>query len=364
MIKSIIINNYLLKLFLQTVVNMSFGFFCLGFILNLFEEINFFKDYDVSIGIPIILSALIIPSLLYKMFPFVILLSGIWFFLKIKKTDEVIAMKISGLSSMSIIIVPAFISIILGIVFVTTVNPVTSFLAKKYESTKGSYYEKNQDYLATVTINGIWIKERTLNNRYIVKATNLENQKLLGLSIYEFDLNGDFLKRIEAESANIKTLNWKIYNAKVIDDSGKILAENINNLTYKSMYDIKKIKSLYSNLDTVSFWSLENEIKLLEIRGYSTREMRAKLQRSIAFPFFLLSMLLLSGVFTLGMNFKENNWTYVFIAIIISVLVFYFNDFSAALGKTDKLPMEIAVWMPIVIIFLFSTVGLIHANQK
>ena len=75
-------------------------------------------------------------------------------------------------------------------------------------------------------------------------------------------------------------------------------------------------------------------------------------------------MILLSGVFTLGMRFKEDNWTYIFIAIITSILIFYFNDFSAALGKTDKLPIEVSVWMPIVIIFVFGAVGMIHANQK
>ena len=127
---------------------------------------------------------------------------------------------------------------------------------------------------------------------------------------------------------------------------------------------MKKIRSLYSNIDTISFWDLENEIQLLEKRGYSTREMRTKLQRSLAFPFFLLSMVLLSGVFTLGNQNKDNNFRYIFIAIISSVLIFYFNDFSAALGKTDKLPLEISVWMPIVIIFIFGSVGLIHANQK
>tara|TARA_Y100000590_G_C15567248_1_gene957149 strand:- start:960 stop:1187 length:228 start_codon:yes stop_codon:yes gene_type:complete len=75
-------------------------------------------------------------------------------------------------------------------------------------------------------------------------------------------------------------------------------------------------------------------------------------------------MILLSGVCTLGTQIKESNWRYVFIAIISCVLIHYFNDFSAALGKTNKLPIEISVWMPIVIIFIFSSVGLIHANQK
>lgn len=130
------------------------------------------------------------------------------------------------------------------------------------------------------------------------------------------------------------------------------------------MYDIKKIRSLYSNLDTISFWDIDKEIKLLEERGYSTMEMEAKLHRSFSFPFFLLSMLLLSSFFTLGTKFSENNWTYVFVAIFASVLIFFFNDFSAVLGKTEKLPVNIAVWMPIAIIFIFSMVGIIHANQK
>ncbi len=82
MIKSFIINKYLSKEFLKVVINMSLGFLCLGFFLNLFEEINFFKDYDIGIKLPLILSMLFVPSLFYNMFPFVILLSGILVFFK------------------------------------------------------------------------------------------------------------------------------------------------------------------------------------------------------------------------------------------------------------------------------------------
>ena len=363
MIRSFVINNYLAREFLKITINMSLVFFALGFIVNLFEEINFFKDFDVGIEVPIILSALYVPNLLYNALPFVILLSGIWFFQKIKKTDEIIAMKVSGMSNFSVIMVPSIISIILGVFVVTSINPITSVLVKKYETIRGSY-EKEQNYLAAITVNGIWIKEKNFGKNYIIRSQNLDNQSLINLTIYEFDYNNNFLKRIEAKSADISSLNWKLYDAKVIDKDGKIVSENIDNLSYQSMYDIKKIKSLYSNLDTISFWNLEKEIELLEERGYSTGEMRSKFQRSLAFPFFLLSMILLSGVFTLGMRLKENNWTYIFTAIITSVLIFYFNDFSAALGKTGKLPIEVAVWMPITIIFIFGAVGLIHANQK
>ena len=363
MIRSFLINKYLGKEFIKVVINTSLVFFALGFIMNLFEEINFFKDLDIKIDIPIILSLLFTPSLLHNFFPFVILLSGIWFFLKIKKTDELTAINISGMSNLSIILVPGFLSIVLGIFFITAINPVTSILLKKYETIKGSY-EDDQEYLAAITINGIWIKEKNLQKNTIIRSLNLENENLMEVTIYEFDKNNNFVRRIEAESANISSLKWSLKNAKIINADGIVSSENTENISYISMYDIKKIKSLYSNLETISFWDLENEIKLLEQRGYSTKEMEAKLHRSLSFPFFLLSMLLLSSFFTLGTKFSENNWTYVFITIISSVLIFFFNDFSAVLGKTDKLPIEVSVWMPIAIIFIFSAVGIIHANQK
>ena len=186
----------------------------------------------------------------------------------------------------------------------------------------------------------------------------------MDVTIYEFDQNNNFTKRIEATSANISSVKWILNNVTIIDVSGTVLSKNIENISYISIYDIDKIKSLYSNLDTISFWKIENEIKLLEERGYSTKEMQVKLHRSFAFPFFLLSMVLLSSVFTLGTRYKDNNWGYVFITIISSVLIFFFNDFSAALGKTEKLPIEVSVWMPVTIIFIFSTIGIIHANQK
>ena len=363
MIRSILINKYLSKEFIKVIINTSFIFFAMAFIMNLFEEINFFKDIEVSIKVPIILSLLFTPSLIHNFFPFIILLSGIWFFLKIKKSDELTAINISGMSNLSVIVVPSIVSILIGIFLVTSINPITSLLVKKYETIKGQY-EMDQEYLAAITENGIWIKEKNLRRNNIVRAISLENENLTEVSIYEFDKNNDFIRRIEAESANISSLRWSLKNVSIMNTDGVISDIKEKNISYISMYDIKKIKSLYSNLDTISFWDLSNEIELLDLRGYSTKEIEARLHRSFSFPFFLLSMLLLSSFFTLGTKFSENNWTYVFVAIISSIVVFFFNDFSAALSKTEKLPIEVSVWMPIAIIFIFSFVGIIHANQK
>ncbi len=363
MIRSLIINRYLAKEFFKVIVNMVLLFFCFGVVMNIFEEINFFKDIEIGIHIPILLSTLVVPSLLYNMFPFIILLSAIWFFLKIKKTDEVTALMVSGMSNLSVMIVPCILVICIGVFFITAINPVTSVLVKKYETIKGSY-EEDKDYLAAITENGIWIKERDSKKNNIIRSEYLEDSSLFNLTIYEFDNDNNFVRRIEAKSADISSLKWILKDIKIIDAEGKILSENLKNLSFQSLYDLNKIKTLYRNLDTISFWSIDNQIRLLEERGYSTKEMETKLHRSLSFPFFLLAMVLLAGVFTLGLKFKENNSTYIFIAILSCVFIYFFNDFSAALGRTEKLSVEIAVWMPILIIFIFSSVGVIYANQK
>ena len=59
---------------------------------------------------------------------------------------------------------------------------------------KGSY-ELDQDYLAAITVNGIWIKEKNNEKNNIIKASKLENEKLINVTIYEFDNNFNFLKR-------------------------------------------------------------------------------------------------------------------------------------------------------------------------
>ena len=363
MIRSFVINKYLSREFTKIVIITILIFFCLGLIMNLFEEINFFKDINIGIYIPILLTSLKVPSLLSDMLPFIILISGIWFFLKIKKSDEITAMKVSGMSNVSVILIPSVISILIGIFFVTMISPMTSISLKKYETMKGNY-ERDKDYLAAITKNGIWIKEKNNNKNNIIRASNLNNENLMNLTIYEFDQDYNFSKRIEADYANIRSQKWLLKNVNILDQDGNLLSKNLDQVVYKSLYDLDKIKSLYSNLNTISFWKIGSEIKLLEERGYSTKEMETKLHKSLSFPFFLLAMAILSGVFTLGTSFKENNLTYIFITIVSCILVYFFNDFSAALGKTERLSIEIAVWMPVLIIFIFNVVGMIYANQK
>jgi lipopolysaccharide export system permease protein len=260
--KHFVINKYLAREFFKITLIVTLIFFSLGFLMNLFEEINFFKNFNIGLSTPLTLALLFTPNLLYSFFPFVILISGMWFFLKIKKTDELTAINISGKSNFSIILIPSFLSVILGIFFITSVNPISSFMIKKYETIKGAY-EEDLNYLAAITENGIWIREKDSTKNSIIRAAKLYGNYLEEVTIYEFDKDNDFIRRVEAETADITSLKWNLKNVIIFRNDGAFSSGNIENISYVSLYNIEKIKTLFSNLDTISFWSINKEIELL-----------------------------------------------------------------------------------------------------
>ena len=89
-----IILNYLLINFLKKFFIMILIFYCFGVILNLFEEIEFFKNIDVSIFMPLILTSIFIPSMIIQILPFIIFISSMWFMLSIRNNKDLLTLKV------------------------------------------------------------------------------------------------------------------------------------------------------------------------------------------------------------------------------------------------------------------------------
>ena len=52
------------------------------------------------------------------------------------------------------------------------------------------------------------------------------------------------------------------------------------------------------------------------------------------------------------------------IAVLTVAVIYYMKDLSVALGKSDRISTEISVWVPIVIIGLINSIGLLQINEK
>ena len=363
MFKYNIFKKYFFIEYSKTVLNISFIALALGIIINLFEEINFFKDHAVGFLLPLKLTFLKVPAMVYRLFPFIFLIASIVLFLKFIQSEEIIALKIAGISNFRIIIFPALISLIFGFFIVTGINTVTSKLTHKYLDIKNKYTQDN-DYLAALTENGIWIKDKIDGNTNIIRAKRLSKNSLLNVSIYRFDENNEPQSRIETRNADVTTGKWKLFDANIYYGDNNNISNYFTEYSFVSNFDINGINNIFSNLDAVSFWELNKLKENYKFLGYSTKEVESEFQRSLSFPIFLMSMTLLAGAVVMNVKYRGNYFAYIIISIILSVIIFYLNDFSKALGETEQISLIMSVWTPVFIVLIISSIGMIYVNEK
>jgi lipopolysaccharide export system permease protein len=297
------------------------------------------------------------------MLPFILFLSSMWALIKLKNNRDLLSLRTFGISNGKFVFLFSSIAFIIGLITLVAVNPITSTVVKYYEDIKGSY-DLDKSHLASITGNGIWIKEKIGKNINIIKSTELKGNFLIDLSIYKFDENYLLVERTEAKQANIQDTMWLIEDGYTIQFQDENIKNDFKNLIFYSNFNKEKLNSIYSNLDTISFYKLMLESKKLVDRGYSSKLLKEKKHFYLSLPFFLVLMVLLSGIFTLNSNDRRQNVYYVFLSIITCVVIFYFKNFSIALGATESMPLALSVWSPVIILSLFCLVGIIQINEK
>ena len=359
-----IIFNYLLKNFLQTVFIWILIFYCFGVILNLFEEIEFFKNIDVSILKPLVLTSIYIPSLMIQLLPFIIFIASMIFMIKIRNSKDLLTLKVFGYSNIKIFFLLASTSFFLGWLILLIINPVTSSMAKYYEETK-SNYARDIDHLMTFNKNGLWIKENLEEGKRIITAKKPEGKNLINLTIFHLDSKYNLVEKIVSKKANIESNNWKLEDVSIFKPENGILeTKSIPEYQLNSIYNYEKITTLFRNFDTMSFLELSLNYSNLVDNGYNREFLNQSLHSMLSLPFFLFLMTGIASILTMNTFKRSDNFKFIIIGLVVTVLVFYFKDLSLALGQTDRIPLILAVWAPILALGFFTFIGILQINEK
>ena len=359
-----ILFRYLINGFLKNFSKVILFFFCFGIILNLFEEIEFFKTLNVSIFVPLLLTVLFVPSILVQLLPFIIFITSMKFIMDIRNNKDLLNIKVIGFSNLKIFFILAFTSFFIGWIVLFFINPISSSMSQYYDKTK-SRYSKDIDHLVSFNKNGLWIKENLSKGQRIISAEKREGKELKNLIIYNFDETYTLKEKIFATSANIEENNWILKELRVLNvDSQTTEEAYLDNFTMQSMYTYEKIVNLFKDFDTISFVDLITNYEGLIEKGYNKIFLNQSLHAMLSMPFFLFIVTALASILIMN-TLKEANRTKIIIFGIFScVIIYYLNHLSIALGQTNRIPITLAYWIPIIVIGLFSCVGILQINEK
>ena len=264
----------------------------LVFILNTLTELDFFKELDVDTYYPLYLSLLNSSALIFEMFPFIFLLSTQLFFINFFNNNEIHIFKYSGLKNIDLIKIISIITFILGLLIVFLFYNLSSNLKNFYLELK-SNYTSDDKYLAVITNNGLWIKDKNQEKILIINSSKIEPNFLINAFISEFDKDFNIIRNIKSDKINIKNGEWQIYDANVYIEN---TVTNHKLLKINSNFNYKRIQSLFSNLSSLSILELFELKENYRLLGYSTVEVDIQINKLASYPFYFLLMTIFSSI--------------------------------------------------------------------
>ena len=298
-----IYQQYLIKSLLKNIFLISCLFLILSFLLNIIEEIRFFKNLDLGISYSFLLTFLNVPSILYEIFPFIFLISTQMFFFNLFEKEEIIVLKKHGLDNLVLVKILIITSLVCGILIVSLFYTISAQMKHSYLSFKNKFTD-DKKYLAVVNENGLWIKDEVDNSINIINAEIFENDTLKKLTITQMDKDFNIVKTIIGKSANIQKNTWKIKNVEVHEEGKSKVSHD--QILFKTNFNKEKLNNIFSNLTSLTFFELLSMSKDYNQLGYSTLEINSHLHKLYSFPIYLMIMSLVGGILMLNIKYNKS----------------------------------------------------------
>ena len=352
--------KFLINGFIKSFLNVFFIMIGLVLILNILKEIEFFSNKEVNSFYPIYLSFMNSPSIVFEMFPFIFLIATQFFFLKLFDNDEINIFKYSGLKNIKIINILSLISFFIGLLIITLFYSFSSNLQHYYLQIKNKFSDEKV-YLAVINKNGLWIKDVVDNKTNIINSSKIDNNFLSNTFITTFDQKFNLIRSLKSDKIDIKDNEWLIYDVTVFENN---VSKKIDIIKFKSNFNQIKIESLFSNLSSLSL------LKLIDLRqnykslNYSTVEVDMQIYKVATYPLFLAIMTILSSIIMLSTKKSDSKIIKIVIGLFLSVIIYYINNFFSVMGSTEKLPLLVSIWTPIIFLCLINLTLLININEK
>ena len=352
--------KFLSKIFINSFFYVSLIMFSLIFLLNLLNELDFFKNINVDNSFPVFLSLLNSPSFIFEMFPFIFLISTQLFFITLFNDNQLSIFKYSGLKNSKILWIISLVSFFLGLLIITIFYSFSSSLKNFYLDLKTNY-TKDGKYLAVITKNGLWIKDVIDDRILIINAVKVDQNFLIDAYISEFNEEFRIKKNIVSPRIDISNKDWIIYDADVFDKNKK---QKIQSLKLKTNFDYFLIQNLFSNLSSLSILELLELRKNFKSLNYSIIEIDIQLLKLLSFPIYLVLMTVLSSIIMLSTKELKSSILKISFGLFLSVVIYYLFNFFNVLGKTEKINLFSSILMPLILLTFINLITIRRFNEK
>jgi LPS export ABC transporter permease LptG/LPS export ABC transporter permease LptF len=357
----LILDEYVIREFLKTFVLVLITFVMLMLLFTFFELLgDIIRNRTPFITVGAYLTNLT-PSMIYSIAPLSVLIAVLVVFGGLNRTNELTAMKATGISVYRIVVPVLAISSILAValfsfdeLYIPQANRRQEALRSVIKGKPAQTFERpDQKWIFGLEKPGV------PSHIFYYQFFDPDKDTFANISIFEFQPGSFRLsRRLFASSAhwepNLHTWvfehGWqREFAGDEIKSYSTFQVATLDQIHEPPQYFKKETRQS----SEMSFTELSRYIHGLRQSGFDTMRLRVQLNHKLAYPLITLVMAVLAVPFALSMG-RSGSLAGIAVAIGVAIVYWVVDGTFEAMGDVNMLPALLAAWSPDV---LFALVG-------
>jgi lipopolysaccharide export system permease protein len=342
-----IIDRYVLKGFIQSLIYCILAFILLYIIVDLFNYIDEMMRNNIPAETILLYYVMLAPTIFVQIAPMAALLATIYALSNLKRYNELIAMRASGISLWQILRPLLFATALLSLV-VFIVNDKIVPESMPISSTIREDEIRDMDKKDKVVFKDIAVF-LTGNRILYARSFNIKEKELKDIILHQNDDEQTLVMKLSAERGFWKERKWIFENGTTyrMNKAGYIIGTPMP--FRRKVMDIKEKPYYFAQKgglpEFMNYKQLRSYIKKFAIKNSSTtRNLLVDLHYKTALPFVSLAVLLVASPFAFMMQ-KGGILVGVGISILVGIVFFGIQGISLAMGKAGVFPPFISAWL-------------------
>ena len=337
--------RYLAVQFLLGVAVVYAIFLMMAFSIDIVDLLNRTAGHNVPAATAIGMAALQLPNLGQKMLPFAILLGGVFTFVRLSRSRELVATRAAGISAWDFLLPPLTVAVFIGVAAVTIFTPVSARMFSAFAGLEARYVKGEESQLS-VSMNGLWLRQGDAQQQSVIHALRVAQQgeHLEGVLVLLYGGNDRFTGRIDAKSAQLRDHFWVLQDAWVSDLRG--VPSHHDSYRLATTLTPEQIVESSTAPDALSFWDLPSYIRAAKDAGFSATRYQLYLYTLYALPALFAAMVFMAASFSLRLGREGGVGKVILLSAACGFGVFFFQNLTTVLGRSGAVPILLAATAP------------------
>ena len=353
-----VLGRYFAARFFRTLFSVFAGVFALIYTVDMIETLRRAGESpNANAALLAWLSLLRTPIIAEQALPFAALIGSLIAFFSLSRRLELVVARASGVSAWQFLAPALLVAVLIGVIEVTAYNPLSTAMQQRADAIEAKLFGA-----PTRRSGGVWLNQASIDGQSIVHAGGRDAEgAFVRLQAFNFDPDGTFSQRVDAERAFLRDGFWELRNATVVTPGFDSQVSEVF-LLATPLTEAQAAQALTAP-ETVDFWTLPALVRQVDLAGLDSVAYRLRYQQLLSTPVMLVAMVLLASCFSLGLFRMGGIQKMIFGGVGAGFVLYVATKVVGDLGGVGMLSPLAAGWLPAIVGCLIGVFVLLHQED-